>query len=137
MLGNYFFRKFFPVLLGKEKFRSTNNFSPNFFPVWYFFVFRVAFSINYNFFVEPQAHASDFEWYRSNWFVAVMICILFIVITLIVIFILLRSGPQTYKSMYSTSFVLFLLQSPIYYWRGKPIVTFYNVYVPKPCGVWR
>ena len=43
-----------------------------------------------------QAHASPFEWWRSNWFIAISMCVLFILITMIVVMLLLREGPVPY-----------------------------------------
>ena len=47
--------------------------------------------------LKPQAHASEFEWWRSNWFIAISMCVLFILITMVTVIILLKDGPKTYK----------------------------------------
>ncbi|XP_047146188.2 fibronectin type III domain-containing protein isoform X1 [Hydra vulgaris] len=49
--------------------------------------------------LKPEAHASQFPWYRSNWFIAVGLCLLFITITLLTLIFLLRTGPVPYKSL--------------------------------------
>lgn len=54
-----------------------------------------------------QAHASQFEWWRSNWFIAISMCVLFVLITMIVVMLLLRDGPVPYESKW------WLVVSPI------------------------
>lgn len=48
---------------------------------------------------KPQSHASQFDWYESNWFIAVGMCMLFLCITVIVVVFLLRGGPKPYKRL--------------------------------------